>query len=77
MMASMDKAEHNSFQKYSAHDSQFCKQDCTATVAGSERSTAPNSSAGDFPDEDSMFEEPLPVSSAPMGSLPTSPQSVS
>ncbi|KAJ9058452.1 hypothetical protein DSO57_1012250 [Entomophthora muscae] len=42
------------------------------TVAGSEHSTAPNSSARDFPDEDSMFEEPLPVSSA----LPISNPSV-
>ncbi|KAJ9073710.1 hypothetical protein DSO57_1013313 [Entomophthora muscae] len=43
----------------------FCKKDCTTTVAGSERSTALNSSAGDFTNEDSMFEEPLPISSVP------------
>ncbi|KAJ9059419.1 hypothetical protein DSO57_1002417 [Entomophthora muscae] len=78
MVASMDEAECNIFQKMLpsvcigflnqlwASDSQFCKQGCVAAVAGSERSTAPNSSAGDFPDEDSMFEEPLSVSSAPV-----------
>ncbi|KAJ9073820.1 hypothetical protein DSO57_1039766 [Entomophthora muscae] len=57
-----------------ASDSQFCKQDCATTVAGSEHSTAPNSSAGDFPDEDSIFEEPLHISSAPPSGNPSGAQ---
>ncbi|KAJ9059302.1 hypothetical protein DSO57_1003920 [Entomophthora muscae] len=44
-----------------ASDNQFCKQDCKATVAGSEHSTAPNSNTVDYPDKGPMFKEVLPI----------------
>ncbi|KAJ9072233.1 hypothetical protein DSO57_1039664 [Entomophthora muscae] len=77
MMATMGEAERNAFCKMprsvriaflnrlcSSKD-QFCKQDFTTTVAGSVPNSAPSSNAGDLFDKDSLFDEPLPVTSTP------------
>ncbi|KAJ9088656.1 hypothetical protein DSO57_1020987 [Entomophthora muscae] len=45
---------------------QFLKQDCATTVAGSVTNSAPSSDAGNLFDKDSLFEEHIPVSRAPL-----------